>query len=542
MVIINESKNSGVLVPVWHKTSCQFNLYDNPFALLLTHSVTQSLPIATMSLLTMLLLFALASLARGDTCSTLATTTSIEVATPIELTYITEQMDYWSTSCSALTPTCIIFPRTADEVSVILSLLHSNNESFAIKSGGHNPNNFWSSVSSGPVISTQRMDSLTIDAATGIITIGPGNRLDEAAAKLQGTGWTFVGGRIGHTGVGGLLVGGGLSYLSTQHGWAASSVLEFEIVLANGTITRATATQHPDLFKALKGGGNNFGLVTSYVVQGYPQGDVVGGNLVFLRTPSTDEQILQAVRDFTEYNTDDKAAIIVTAERTNLNLVDSWILFLFYDGPTVPPGTFDNFTAIGPTLNTVRTRTYADLLAFSNWVVIKGSVVMIGTETIPLPSASNSVQVMETIHAHWRNISSSVLDVPGLVASIAYQPFPKRIAQAAQQKGTDLIEADPDADKLIIEMNYSFIPQSEYPRMSDTMEATYSGIRQLVTNWQSTGVLPSGVYLPILMSYGFYRQDYFARLKSENRALARAVAESVDPQGMFRERTGGWKP
>jgi hypothetical protein len=481
-------------------------------------------------------------LVTADTCTTLLTTTAIEVVTPLHPSYLVEQTDYWSTSCAALLPSCIIFPRNATEVSAALSVLHSNNDSFAVKSGGHNPNNLWASVAGGPVISTQRMDSLTVDTTTGVITLGPGNRLDEVAAKLQGSGWTFVGGRIGHTGVGGLLLSGGLSYLSAQRGWGASSILGFEVVLANGTIVRATRTENADLFKVLKGGGNNFGVVTEYVIQGYPQGDVVGGNLVFVQSEETDRKMLKAVRDFGEYNTDDKAAVIVTAERTNVDLVDSWILFLFYDWPEVPPGTFDNFTSIGPLLNTVRQRTYADLLAFSNWVIAKGEVVMIGTETTPLPNAGHGEEVMEGIHAHWRNVSGTVLGVPGIVASIAYQPFPKRIAEAAREKGPDLIDADDDADRLIIEINYSFIPQTEYGRMSDVMEATYIGVRNRVVNWQAEGVLQSGLYLPLLMSYGFYRQDYFARLKSENTALAREVADRVDPGGMFRDRTGGWKP
>lgn len=262
-----------------------------------------------------------------------------------------------------------------------------------------------------------------MDPVTGIVDVGPGNRLDSISAKLQGSGWTFVGGRIGNTGVGGLVLGGGLSYMSTQYGWAASSVLEYELVLANGTIANVSGASQPDLFKSLKGGGNNFGIVTNYRLQAHPQGDVYGGNLVFLRGPNTDAQLLKAVRDFTEYNQDDKAAVIVTAERANVNIIDSWIIFLFYDGPVAPSGTFDNFTNVdlAPLLNTCRTRTYADLMAFSNWVVIKGSVVDIGTETIPLPSASNGVEVMEGLHAHWRNVSSTVLDVPGIVASIAWQ-------------------------------------------------------------------------------------------------------------------------
>jgi len=200
-------------------------------------------------------------------------------------------------------------------------------------------------------------------------------------------------------------------------------VLEYELVVANGSVVTVSETTDSDLFTSLKGGGNNFGIIANYRLQAHPQGNVWGGNVVYIRTPAVDAALLQAVRDFTEYSEDPKAAVIVTAERANVNIIDSWILFLFYDGPVVPPGTFENFTSIGlgPLTNTCRERTYADLIAFSNWVLIPASVIDIGTETIPLPSHANSVEVMEGLHAHWRNVSSSVLDVPGIVASIAWQ-------------------------------------------------------------------------------------------------------------------------
>lgn len=476
----------------------------------------------------------------ADTCSTVQLISSIEVDSPLSLSYATEQADYWSSSCASLIPSCIIFPKSSEEVATVVKVLNDNEEHFAIKSGGHNPNNYFSSIDGGPLISTQQMDQVLLDPTTGVARVGPGIRLDEIAAQLQGTGWTFVGGRIGNTGVGGLVLGGGLSYMSAQYGWAASSVIEYEIVLANGTVSTVSATQNPDLFKALKGGGNNFGIVTTYVLQTYRQGDIYGGNLVFDRTAENDAALLKAVRDFTEYSDDDKAAVIVTAERSMANAIDSWIVFIFYDGPTPPENTFKNFTDAGPTINTLRTQTYSELIGGSNWVIVKASVVDISTETIPLPSVQNS-DFMDELHAHWRNTSGSVLLEPGLVASIAYQPFPRSIAAAAKERSVDLIECDDDVDKMIIEMNYSFTLQSNYDAMADTVEATYTGVRDKVLEWTSAGKLPE-TYLPVFMNYGFYRQDYFGRLKPENAAFAKAVADGVDPDGFFRDRTGGFRP
>ncbi|ORY10186.1 hypothetical protein BCR34DRAFT_539872 [Clohesyomyces aquaticus] len=483
----------------------------------------------------------LASKVYCDTCSSTEALGTINVTRPLSLAYIFEQTQYWSASCSALAPSCIIFPNSAAEVATIVKALANTTEKWAIKSGGHNPNNYFSSVEGGPLISMDKFDQVILDPATGIVDVGPGNRLDGIAAKLQGTGWTFVGGRIGNTGVGGLVLGGGLSYMSTQYGWAASSVLEYQLVLANGTIANVSATSHPDLFTTLRGGGNNFGIVTNYRLQAHHQGNVWGGNLLFLHSPSTDSKILKAVRDFTEYNEDEKAAVIVTAERANLNAVDSWILFLFYDGAAPPAGTFDNFTSIGPILNDCRERTYADLMAFSNWVIVKASIVDIGTETIPNPSSENFSKTIEALHAHWRNVSDTTLLVPGIVASIAWQPFQKRIAQQARARGPDLIDADDSIDRIIIEMNYSFLPLTEYDRMADTLEATYSGVRNRIVGWQADGTLPQG-YLPLFANYGFYRQDYWGRLRPESRALAKRVTDEVDPEGLFRTRTGGFRP
>ncbi|KAL2258814.1 hypothetical protein VTK26DRAFT_7730 [Humicola hyalothermophila] len=486
----------------------------------------------------------------ADTCSELRENTDIHVAGPLALSYLGEQNEYWSASCSALKPSCIIFPETPAEVAAVMRVLSSNNETFAVKSGGHSPNNYYASVDGGPLISTQKLDHVILDPSTGIVDIGPGNRLDDVAKKLDGTGWTFVGGRIGNTGVGGLILGGGLSYMSAQYGWSATSVVSYEVVLANGTITTASATSHPDLFRALKGGGNNFGIVTNYRLRARPQGQVYGGNLAFLRSPAMDRALLRAVRDFTEHNTDDRAAVIVTAERVTANLLDSWILFLFYDGPAPPAGLFANFTSLKPAIaNTLRARSYADLMAASNWVVLRGFQVLIGTETVPLPRADRADELLlDGIHAHWRNVTGegTTLLVPGLVASIAYQPFPRRIAQRAREGAGeggmgDLIDVEPDADRLIVELNYAFLLPGDYGEMDAKMVETYGGIRERVVRWQQEGKLED-VFCPVFMNYGFYRQDYFGRLKPEMRALAKRVAEEVDPEGVFRTRTGGWKP
>jgi hypothetical protein len=290
----------------------------------------------------LVLLSSLISSAAADTCSSAANLSNVNIQKTPSIEYLNEQTNYWSTGCGALKPACILYPSSAEEVSAIVSILNENNETFAVKSGGHNPNEGFASIAGGPLISTKYLNEVTFDESSMTVRVGPGNDWEDVTAVLKDLGVTVVGGRIGEVGVGGYVVGGGLSFLSTEYGWAANNIVEFEVVLANATIVKASADSHPDLYKALKGGGNNYGIVTSYTMIAHPQGQVSmhmfplhrylntysvqvwGGNLIFTADKTT--KLLAAVRNFTENYPDEKAGIIMTSELTALGAVDIWIM------------------------------------------------------------------------------------------------------------------------------------------------------------------------------------------------------------------------
>ncbi|KAI9898831.1 hypothetical protein N3K66_005292 [Trichothecium roseum] len=491
------------------------------------------------------LLAGLVGLAAADTCTTIeATAASIDVVRELNPSYTSTLNDYWSTSCTALKPSCILYPSSPREVSAILGVLSASNntERFAVKSGGHNPNNYWSSVQGGPLISTDKLDHVLLDPDTGVVRVGPGNRWTNVAEALDGSGWSVVGGRLSDVGVGGYLVGGGLSFMSGQHGWAADSVLEYELVLANGTVVTASEDANHDIWLALRGGGNNFGVVTSFTVQAYRQDDVFGGVMVFTASDETDARILAAIRDFTVHNRDGKASLIPAAVRSTVDLVDAWFVFTFYDGPEPPEGIFKNFTDAGPTINTSKRRSYADLVKTNNWAIIRGSVYMIGTETVPLPPPASDVNVLEEVHAHWRNVTDDVQWVGGITASIGYQPFSRAMARVAREKGGDLLDLDDDVDYIVLEVNSCFFYQKDYERMAQALRDVYEGARGLVEAWMDEGVVDAGAHTPLFANDAFHEQDLFARMRPEHQALARSVADDLDPEGLFRDRTGGWKP
>lgn len=167
-----------------------------------------------------------------------------------------------------------MLPSSAAEVSQTLTALQSAGDGagdwhVAIRSGGHGSDNA-NSITDGIIVDLSRLNATTYDAATNIASVGTGARWGHVYADLEKSGVSVTGGREGVVGVGGLLLGGGVSWYNARTGFACDSVVNYEVVLANGLIINANATNHFDLFRALKGGGSNFGIVTRFDLEAFP--------------------------------------------------------------------------------------------------------------------------------------------------------------------------------------------------------------------------------------------------------------------------------
>ncbi|EIT77360.1 hypothetical protein AO1008_08860 [Aspergillus oryzae 100-8] len=245
-------------------------------------------------------------------------------------------------------------------------------------------------------------------------------------------------------------------------------------------------------------------------------------------------QVLEAIRDFTENYPDDKAAIIVTAEHAAL--INTWIMFLFYDGPEPPQGVFDGFKAIGPLDTTKTWDSYYDLLKNNDFFILKGQRYTIATETTPVPNKTVGAEVMQTYYDHWFNITNTVLGVPNMIGSIAFQPMPRTIAQKAQARGGDLINFPTDQDYLVIELDFSYGLSASDEKIDAANKNLFNGFDRIISNYIDEGVLPD-VYRPLFMNDANYAQDYWARLGSTEQA--REVRKKYDPELFFQKRTSG---
>lgn len=136
-------------------------------------------------------------------------------------------------------------------------------------------------ITDGMLVTTSRLDDLSIDPGTGVATIGAGVRWGAVVAAGAELGLAPITGSSTNVGVVGYLLGGGLGPLARSHGFSSDYVRGATVVLASGEVVHASATEHPELLWALRGGKGGFGLVTSVEVQLAPIPSLYAGALVF---------------------------------------------------------------------------------------------------------------------------------------------------------------------------------------------------------------------------------------------------------------------
>src|SRR5262249_36945728 len=157
----------------------------------------------------------------------------------------------------------------SEDVIQAVNFAREENALVAVRGTGHNVAGF-AVCDDGIVIDLSRMKGITVDAPTRTVRAEGGCHWGEVNDALQPHGLAVTGGYVSITGVAGLTLGGGLGWLVRKHGLALDNLLSAEVVLAHGRLVTASPRQNDDLFWAIPGGGGNFGLVTSFRVQGQP--------------------------------------------------------------------------------------------------------------------------------------------------------------------------------------------------------------------------------------------------------------------------------
>ena len=169
----------------------------------------------------------------------------------------------------------------AEDVVNAVQFAAANDLLVAVRAGGHSLPGY-SACEGGFVIDLVSMRGVSVDPATRIAKVSPGVLLGELDRETQAYGLVVPAGTVSHTGVAGLTLGGGVGRLLRKFGLTSDSLLAVDIVTANGKLLRASADENQDLLWALRGGGGNFGVVTSFEFRAHEFGhSSVAGDIVF---------------------------------------------------------------------------------------------------------------------------------------------------------------------------------------------------------------------------------------------------------------------
>jgi len=164
---------------------------------------------------------------------------------------------------------------TADAAATI-AFARDHDLLLAVRGGGHNGGGL-GVCDNGVVLDLAGLNSVEVDPANRTIRAGGGCTWNMVDAAAHPHGLSTPSGVISSTGVGGLTLGGGIGHLSRKYGLTIDNLLEADVILADGTEARASADENPDLFWAIRGGGGNFGVVTSFTFRAHPVSIVQAG-------------------------------------------------------------------------------------------------------------------------------------------------------------------------------------------------------------------------------------------------------------------------
>jgi hypothetical protein len=255
---------------------------------------------------------------------------------------------------SRLAPNCIVQPESAEEVSAAVKVLTTASIlkpcQFAVRSGGHTPILGSNNIGDGVTIDLLHMNSTTYNPSTKVASILPAARWGSVYQTLEPLGRMVAGGRGSTVGVGGFLLGGGISHHAPRVGLSCYNVVNFQVILSDGRIVNSNKDTNPDLFTALKGGSSNFGIVTRYDMETFENENLWGGIVSW--PASTVNQHFKALVNFgMNPRRDPMAALIVFQGYSTASPTDVVRAAFDYTKPVSRPDAYTEFFAVAKNIS-----------------------------------------------------------------------------------------------------------------------------------------------------------------------------------------------
>lgn len=447
---------------------------------------------------------------------------------PDTTAYWKEKSFFWSAQQAAVSPKCFVQPTSAEDVARVVVLAQETQCKFAVKSGGHGAFVGASNIQDGITIDLSHLTQIEVSEDQTITKVGPGNRWLDVYEHLVPKDLMVIGGRDAEIGVGGLTLGGGISWFSGRHGWAADGVRNYELVTASGEILEVNLESYPDLYWALRGGGNNFGIVTRFDLETFPQTGMWGGSVV--TSEAGFGEVLDAFYDFAhnapqDVDTGTYSAIAWDKEH------QMWISSsaIVYTRPVEFPAIFENYTKIERIHDTLALR---DMISLSHETSSSSPNGL--RETYWTATFWISKEMLQAILQIYMEEVEPLKQFEAIVPALIYQPITTDVLARFQRNGGNCMGLGAGEEPLL-NINLSFMWKDEADDEA-VIRAARSSINRMVEKSKELGVEHRYLY----QNYASGEQDVMGGYGEENRAKLKEISKKYDPDQVFQVLQPGY--
>ncbi|KAF2004707.1 FAD-binding domain-containing protein [Amniculicola lignicola CBS 123094] len=438
---------------------------------------------------------------------------------------------YWAAQQGALSPSCVFKPKTTAEVSILVLIARFYQCPFAVRGGGHAAWAGASNIEDGITVSMENFKQVKVSADLQTVDVGPGLRWVDVFTEVEKSGLSVVGGRMAPVGVPGLILGGGISHFSNKRGWACDNVASFQLVTASGIAINVSPTSYADLYWALRGGGNNFGIVTKFKLVAFPLGQMWGGQRIY--TEDKFPAILDALHHFT-----------VEGSATDL---DAAQIATFATFPGVGKVSFGNLHYAKPIANAPVFDLWANIAAIQDTTGFRtmSGMANLLNEGAPAPGAYETwwgislkmdrellTFVIDTFFAQ----EATVANVEKILLIMAIQPVTTGALNAMQKNGGNALGLNPaNGPYFIVNFNAAWNVAADGPQFHQVINNI---IRLVKAEAQRRNFDNDFVY----MNYGSEYQDPIGSYGAANKLKLQNISKKYDPTQLFQYlHTAGYK-
>ncbi|KAF5012741.1 hypothetical protein FDECE_1215 [Fusarium decemcellulare] len=453
------------------------------------------------------------------------------ILTPTDAEFTARQDSYWSNSAK-LKPACIVQPQSAQEVAAAVKALVAAGQKFAVRSGGHTNWPGSNNIDGGVTIDLGSFNKTVYDPENETVSIGPGCRWRQVYAELDKCGRAVAGGREGNVGVAGLVLGGGNAFFTARQGFSCDNVVSYQVVLASGDIVIADGKSNSDLFRVLKGGSSNFGIVTEFTMKAIPCDKVWGGMTFFPKQAIPGA--IEALSSFTDNVPNDIDSNLVCIFTYMPDFKDIVVATLYANvaGVEKPPA-YEKWLALPAIMNTVKMTTISEM-AFEYNIPANYHDAWF---TSCFKNDTRIITKASELHDQLVEELKAFIPDGDFITQCLFQPLPALFGQRCVEAGGNVmgVERHESNGILFLATVMARTPEQEtFARPK--VQAWIEQVREFAAT------IDGGNLAWIYLNYADKSQDPLGSYGAENVRKMKDAAAKYDPQQVFQKLCpGGFK-